>query len=392
MVPETVVIGGGIVGCSCAYYLAREGMPVLLLEKGSLGSGASKAGQCHIVTWEEPEIHLRLASASKKLYKSLSETLSIDIEYRETGSVAIVETPEGMASFGAMVDRLQTWGLDCQLLSTQELLSREPTIAGDVAGGAFFAEDAQVNPLYATMALAQGAQAHGAEIRTFTEVTDIEVSAAGAVRAVQTTAGRIPTQHVVDAAGAWSGQVARMVGLDVPVKPRKGHLVVTVPLPDDIVRNKVVLAAGYMDSLKGDVDVAIAANVQQALNGNLVLGSSRQFVGFDTSVEPAVIGLMVSRCLRFFPSLAGILAIRTWSGLRPYTPDLLPIIGPVDGVDGFYMASGHEGIGITEGPITGKLISQMLTDQPLDVPVDELLLSRFSSDGGEGQGGRYYVG
>lgn len=381
MFPDTVVIGGGIVGSSCAYYLARAGVRVLLLEKGALGSGASKAGQCHIVTWEEPEIHLRLARASKRLYASLSEELPIDIEFRETGSIAIIETPESMETFGAMIRRLQNWGLDCELLTSRELVSREPGIADDVAGGAFFAEDAQVNPLYANLGLARGAQAYGAEVRTFTEVTGIDLSPEGRVAAVTTTAERIPTKHVVNAAGAWSRQVGEMVGLDVPVRPRKGHLVVTVPVPDGTVRHKVILAAGYMDSLRGDVDVAIAANIQQTLNGNLVLGSSRQFAGFDRSVEPQVVGLMVSRCLRFFPSLASIHAIRTWAGLRPYTPDLLPIIGPVEQVEGFYMASGHEGIGITEGPITGKLISQMLTEQPLDVSVDELALSRFSSDG-----------
>ena len=351
-----------------------------MVEKGPLGCGASKAGQCHIVTWEEPEIHLRLSRASKQLYKRLSEELAVDFEYRETGSLAIVETAEGLESFGGVVRRLQAWGIDCRLLDAQEFIEMEPHVAPDVAGGAYFAEDAQLNPLLATRALAWGAQEHGAEIRTFAEVTGIELTGdGGAVAAVETTAGRIPTKAVVNAAGAWSGQIGKMVGMEIPVVPRKGHLVVTEPVPDNVVNCKLILAAGYMDSLKEGADVAVAANVQQARNGNLVLGSSRQFVGFDRAVEPEVISMMLARCVRFFPILEGIHAIRTWAGLRPYSPDLLPIIGGVEGLEGFYVASGHEGIGITQGPITGKLISELVTGEAPEIRLDELAPSRFAA-------------
>jgi len=383
--PDVVVIGGGIVGCSCAYYLSREGLKVHLLEKGPLGSGASKAGQSHIVTWEEPDTHLKLAKASKQLYRELSEDLPIDIEFQTCGSVALFEDPESFQMYGETAARLRAWGISCEMVDADELVKIEPAVAPDIGGGTIFPGDCQVNPLYATIALARAAQEQGAVIETSTEVTGIEVSSGGGrVEAVNTSTKRIPTACVVNAAGSWSAQIGAMVGLNVPVTPRKGHLVVTVPVPQDLFTHKVVLAASYMDSLKEGLDVALAANVQQVQNGNLLLGSSRQFTGFDRSVEPTVVGLMVARCLRFFPSLAGIHAIRTWSGLRPYTPDLLPIIGPVEELEGFYMATGHEGIGITEAPITGKLISQLLTGADLYVPVDELSLSRFSSGGAVG--------
>ena len=385
MYPDVVIIGGGIVGCSCAYYLSREGLKVHLLEKGALGSGASKAGQSHIVTWEEPEIHLRLSNASKQLYEVLSEELPIDIEFETCGSIALFEHLESFQAYEETADRLRAWGVSCEMVDADELIRIEPTVAPDIAGGTIFPGDCQANPLYTTIALARVAEDQGAVVETSAEVTGIELSSGGGrVEAVRTAAKRIPTGCVVNAAGAWSGQIGEMVGLNVPVTPRKGHLVVTVPVPQDLFTHKVVLAASYMDSLKEGLDVALAANVQQMQNGNLLLGSSRQFTGFDRSVEPKVIGLMVARCLRFFPSLAGIHAIRTWAGLRPYTPDLLPIIGPVEELEGFYMAAGHEGIGVTEGPITGKLISQMLTGADLDVPVDELSLSRFFSNGTAG--------
>ncbi len=380
MNPDVVIIGGGIVGCSCAYYLSQLGMKVHLVDKGAIGTGASKAGMMHIVTWEEPEIHLKLAKRSRELYKQLSQELMIDINYRETGSIAIVETPESMVTFGAMVDRLNALGVKGHMVSGEELVRMEPNIAPDVAGGAYFDDDGQVNPLYACLALAQAARQCGAVIDPFNEVTGFELNAEkNAIGAVLTAHGRISTKAVVIAAGAWSGEIGRLAGLMIPVKPRKGTLVVTVPVPEDLINCKVILAAGYMDSVKSGASsgVAVAANVQQAKNGNLLLGSSRQFVGFDGSVDPMVVASMLQRCLRFFPALAEISAIRTWAGFRPYTPDLLPIISPVEQVQGMYIAAGHEGIGITEGPVTGKLISQLITGQPTDVPLDELAFSRF---------------
>lgn len=380
MNPDVVIIGGGIVGCSCAYYLSQMGVKVHLVDKGAVGSGASKAGMMHIVTWEEPEIHLKLARRSKELYKQLSQELMIDINYRETGSIAIVEKPESMGTFGEMVTHLNTLGVKGHMVTGPELVKMEPNIAPDVAGGAYFDDDGQVNPLYACLALTQAARQCGAVIDPFNEVTGFELNPEkNAVGAVLTKNGRIPTKAVVIAAGAWSGEIGRMLGLMIPIKPRKGTLVVTVPVPDDLINCKVILAAGYMDSVKAGASsgVAVAANVQQAKNGNLLLGSSRQFVGFDGSVDPMVVASMLQRCLRFFPALAEISAIRTWAGFRPYTPDLLPIISPVEQVAGLYIAAGHEGIGITEGPVTGKVISQLITGRPTDVPLDELQFSRF---------------
>lgn len=378
--PDVVIIGGGIIGCACAYYLTQEGVRVRLVEKGALGSGASKAGMTHVVTWEEPEIHLRLAKESKHLYQELSQSLPLDIQYRETGSIAIVERPEGMEAFIATVHRLQTWGVRCQLLNAKELVAIEPKVAPDVGGGAYFEEDAQVNPLYATQALALAAKERGAVIDTFNEVLGIECSPESQqVIAVQTKKERIPTGCVVIAAGAWSAQIAKMVNLDVPISPRKGTLVVTTPLPEDFFHCKIILAAGYMDSVREGASsgVAVAANVQQVKNGNLLLGSSRQFVGFDDSVDPRVLSIMMKRNLRFFPALTKVTAIRTWAGFRPYTPDLLPIISAAEEAPGLYIAAGHEGIGITEAPITGKLISQIITKQTPDLPLGVLSLSRF---------------
>ena len=377
--PDVVIIGGGIVGCACAFYLAREGLRVQLVERGPLGSGASQAGMSHVVTWEEPEMHLRLARASRQLYEQLQEELPLPIEYRRTGSIAVVEHAVGMEGMAAMAERLNCWGVECSLLSTAELRRLEPRLAPDLAGGAFFPGDGQVNPLLVTQALAEGARQMGAVIETGCEVTGLVLdSGRKAVSGVQTARGVIATGAVVLAAGAWSGALARLAGVELPIQPRKGTLIVTAPLPEDALRCKVVLSAGYMDSLHGGPSgVAVAANVQQVQNGNLLLGSSRQFAGFDRSVDPHVVGEIIRRCLRIMPFLAQVTSLRVWSGLRPYTPDLLPVIGEFEQVQGLYAAAGHEGIGITEAPITGRLISQLVTGQPTEVPVEQLSPGRF---------------
>jgi glycine/D-amino acid oxidase-like deaminating enzyme len=383
MISDVIVIGGGIVGASCAYYLTRAGVKVHLIEKGSIGCGASKAGMMHIVSWEEPEIHLKLGRESKKLYKELNQELTLPIEFRQTGSIAILEHEDQFNTFAVTVKRLQDWGVKCQLLDNQEIIKREPNIAPDIAGGAYFEEDGQVNPLYATLALVQSCRDRGAMIESFCEVTGFEFnSEKNRVTAVLTNKGRKSTGAVVIAAGAWSGKVGEFAGLDIPVKPRRGNLAVTVPVPDDLINCKVLLAASYMDTVHsgGSTGVSVAANIQQAGNGNLVLGSSRQFVGFDTEVDPMVVAKMLNQCLRFFPILRDISVIRTWVGFRPYTPDLLPIISPIDTIDGMYVATGHEGIGITEGPITGKLISQMITKQPVAFSLEAVSFSRFKKN------------
>ncbi len=381
--PDVVVVGGGIVGCSCAYYLARAGVKVHLVEKGPLGSGTSKAGMMLVVTWEEPEIHLCLARLSRRLYVELSQELDVDIGFQPSGTIAVVESPQNMLGMGQMIGRLQQWGLRCQSLSAQEIRELEPKLSPDVAGGAYFEEDALVNPLYATLAVAHAAQGLGAVVEPGAEVTSIELTRdQSQIAAVVTSRGRISTSSVVIAAGAWSAQVGKLAGIEIPITPRRGTLVVTAPVSEEIIRCKSVMAAGYMDAVRSGSksDVAVAAVIQQTPNGNLLLGSSRQFIGFDPVVDPAVVSSVLNRCARFFPALRRLSAIRMWTGFRPYTPDLLPIIAPVEGIDGLYIAAGHEGLGITEGPATGKLISQLVTEVEREFDLQQLSFARFAKD------------
>jgi len=376
MFPDIVVIGGGIIGACCAYYLSCEGISVHLVERGWIASGCSGACQFGIGHINEG-IGRALTVASGRLYASLAEQLPLDIEYDRVGNVYIADSPKGMKALERTAHSLQNTGVRCQLLNEKELLDLEPHLAPQLVGGLFFPDDAKVQPILATLAFVKAAKERGATIQTFAEVTSIELSSNKAVMAVNTTAGRIPTKIAVNAAGAWSASIGKMVGVEIPIVPRKGHIIVTEPVPPMI--NTYLLDVSYFEAVKEDNRaLAVAMVLGQTRSGNILLGSSRQFAGFDRSVDCDVINPMTTRCLRFLPALANVHAIRIYAGLRPYTPDLLPIIDEADGVQGFYIAAGHEGKGITMGPITGKLVSQMITGQELDLPVEELSLSRFA--------------
>ena len=392
MYPDVVIVGGGIIGCSCAYYLSLEGLRVHLVERGPLLYGASKAGETQISAFagDETGIDIQLALESARLYATLSEELPLDIEYEKVGTIGFAESEEDFQWLTKAVRQLaDVDDVRYELLTFDELARWEPVLAqSSIAGAVFFPDEPTIQPHLAALGLARVAMDHGALIQTFAEVTGFELSASSEIMAVNTTAGKIPTKVVVCAAGAWSGIIGRMIGLNLPIRPCKGQIVVTQAVPR-IFNHRVVMEAAFaaaIESSSGDTtgrQLAITANIHQTARGNLLLGSSGEYVGFDCRVDPEVIMGIVARNLRFVPGLGGVHAIRAYAGLRPYTLDGLPVIGEVDQVRGFYIAAGHQKGGITRGPITGKLIGQLILGQEPDLPLTELSPARFlhSQDG-----------
>jgi D-hydroxyproline dehydrogenase subunit beta len=238
----------------------------------------------------------------------------------------------------------------------------EPNLAPDLAGGVFFPDDAQVDARRATLALLATARRQGLTRHDQAEVTAIRLlrTPAGQVSGVVTRTGEIAAERVVCAAGVWSNQVARLVGLELPVRPRQGHVLVTAKAPG-LIRHPL-LEGGYVSTVQSAEEGLQAALVAElTASGALLLGSSRQFAGFDRTVSLAIVQAIAHRAVRFLPALAQVGLIRSYAGLRPWSPDHLPLIGPVEAVPGFYLATGHEGAGICLAPITGQLIAAMLT-------------------------------
>jgi glycine/D-amino acid oxidase-like deaminating enzyme len=212
------------------------------------------------------------------------------------------------------------------------------------------------------LAMLSAARRMGLTIQTASEIVAIRRSLreGGPISAVLTRRGEIATKAVVCAAGAWSNEVSRLVGIELPTRPRKGHILVTAPAPG-LIRHPL-MEGGYVSTVHADsAELQVALVAEMTARGTVLVGSSRQFVGFDTSVSLSVLQAIAARAVRFLPSLEKVKVIRSYAGLRPWSPDHLPLIGPVSGVPGFYVATGHEGAGIDLAPITGRLIAEWVT-------------------------------
>ncbi len=375
--PDVVVVGGGIIGAACGYYLAREGLTVQLLERSFLASGSSGACEGNLLLWDkELTRELPLGQHSFRLWSELAQELEIDFEYDPKGSLMVAEGEEALAAVDRKVRDLAAAGVPGRRLDARQLHAEEPALANDIPGGALFPEDGQVEPRYATAALAEGGRRHGLVVRQDTPVRRVVLGPGGRVEAVETDRERIPTGAVVVAAGVWTREIAAGAGLEVQVSPRKGQIVVVEKAPH-LFRRKLMEAAYTSAVESGSAALQVAMVAESTRSGTLLLGSSRELVGYDRSVDLRVAAAITARAIRFFPTLAGLRSIRNYAGLRPFSPDHLPLIGPLSGAEGFYVATGHEGAGIGLAPATGRLIAQWVTGKPLDFPAGWFSPDRF---------------
>jgi glycine/D-amino acid oxidase-like deaminating enzyme len=385
---DVVVIGGGIVGAACAYYLCTAGLEVHLVERRFPASGTSRACDGLILLWDRtPGAELALGQASAALWAELTEALDTDFEYARNGTILLAEGEEDLATGQATAEAMRTGGVRAEVLDRSGLRSLEPNLAHDLAGGVFFPDDAQVDARRATLALLSAAQQEGLTLHANTEVIAIRRGTSGDrhVSGVVTRAGEIVTSTIVCAAGVWSNDVARLAGIELPIRPRKGHILVTAQVPG-LIRHPL-LEGGYVSTVQSAAeDLQVALVAEMTATGTLLLGSSRQFAGLDRSVSLAVLRAIATRAVRFLPSLANVGVIRSYAGLRPWSPDHLPLIGPLAAIPGFYLATGHEGAGIGLAPITGRLIADWIVGADLPPVAAQVCPDRFVYQLSEGSG------
>jgi glycine/D-amino acid oxidase-like deaminating enzyme len=359
---DVVVIGGGIVGAACAYYLSRAGASVRVLERGFAASGTSRACDGLILFSDKPSpAELALAQASAGLWAELAGTLELDFEYARRGTIVLAETAEGLAEGRHKAASMQAAGVRAEVLDAAALRSLEPNLAPDLAGGVFYPDEAQVDARLATVALLQAARRQGTQLLDGVTVAGIRQGTDGRAIAVVTPQGDVAAGAIVLAAGVWSNEIARTAGIELPVQPRKGHILVTARVPGLITHP--LLEGSYSASVHTAAEaLQVALVAEMTAGGTMLLGSSREFAGFDRSVSVPVIQAIAARAVRFLPALAHMSAIRSYAGLRPWSPDHLPLVGPVAAVPGLYLATGHEGAGIGLAPVTGHILSEMLID------------------------------
>ena len=377
---DVVVIGGGIIGTAIAYFLTRQKTDVILLEKNGIASGSSGAcdGAVAMQT-KKPGIHLKLALESQALLRRLQSTLPVPIEYEENGGVIVIETEDEMTVMEQFIEAQRQAGLEVELLDRAQLRSLAPHLSDHLIGATYSPGDGKINPMALTIGFARGAEQMGAEVFTNTAVLDIEVEK-GQIQAVVTTAGRVETRMVVNATGVYAARIGRMLNIEIPIKPRRGQLLVTEARPDLL---KPWLGSANYITAKFNPQLAekgaTGISLDQTKNGNFLIGSTREFVGYNKQTTVKGLKQIASRAVRILPDLKHVNLIRAFAGLRPYTSDGLPILGEVENIKGLIMAAGHEGDGIALSAITGKLISGLILDGKTDVDLNRFNLNRFSN-------------
>ncbi|MEE4562083.1 FAD-binding oxidoreductase [Paenibacillus polymyxa] len=381
---DLVIVGGGIIGTAIAYYAAKSGMKVVLAERGEIAGGTSSRCDGNILAVDkEPGFDSRMSLLSQKLVAELAKELEDEFEYRAPGSILVCENDQEMQAAELWVTRQQQEGLPFRMLDQQDLQEEWPYLAKDLPGGLECKTDSTVNPVQMTYALARAARRMGARLLPRMSIQSILKDERGNACGVETPNGVIHTDAVVLAAGVWTRSIGHSLGLDLPIIPRKGHILVSARMPS--IGNRKVMEFGYLMSKFGgqrSVDevyekYGVALVFEPTASQNILIGSSRQFVGMDTGVDQQVIRLIARRAIRFFPALANVPLMRAYTGLRPWTPDHLPIISAVDEVPGLFIASGHEGDGISLAAVTGKLVTEMVRGEPTCIPVEPLRYDRF---------------
>jgi sarcosine oxidase subunit beta len=351
----------------------------MLFERRSVASGASGAcGGFLFLQSKKPGVHLQLAMGSMERYDGLSEELEADIEFHRNGGLILIEEEVEAPIMEAFAQRQSELGLDVRLIGRKEVLRMEPRLDGPHLGATFSPADGQVNPLKLTMALVAAARRNRAEIQVGMPVRCIDREGEGyAIRTEQET---VSVARVVIAAGVWSSALVAPLGIRLPVRPRKGQMMVTEPMPRLI--HHVVLSAGYITAKyrqaeDPSADLGVGLALEQTDSGNLLVGSTREFAGFDQATTPEGLYAMARCARRAMPLLENLHIIRSFAGLRPWTPDGLPFLGKLPDHEGIFLAVGHEGDGIMLAPITGKLITEAILDRKPSVDLAALRVDRI---------------
>jgi glycine/D-amino acid oxidase-like deaminating enzyme len=345
---DAIVVGAGIVGAACARALAREGMQVTILDAAYAGGGTTAAGMGHLVAMDDSPEQLALTALSVELWRELRPALADAVEFDPCGTIWVAEDAAQMDAVREKELVYREHGIRCEVLAPARLAELEPNLRSGLAGGLFVPGDAVLYPPRAALWLLDDARAHGAAIREGCAVDEITS------HAVRCDHEMLEADVIVNAAGTLSARLTP----ELPILPRKGHLAITDRAPG-FCRHQLV-ELGYLTSAHVMTNESVAFNVQPRTTGQVLIGSSRELVGWDASTNRDVLRQMLDRAVRFMPSLSGLSIIRTWTGFRPATPDKLPLIGPWGPTAGLWIAAGHEGLGITTSLGTARLLADLV--------------------------------
>jgi glycine oxidase len=364
---DVIVVGAGLIGCSVARELAQRGLRVLLLDRQEPGKEASWAAAGMLTPASESvkeHVLVPLANASLAMYPEFIEQIEgatgIKTGYRRNGALEVFYGEGGERELRHWLAAVRSAGFQPEPLSAVELRRIEPALAQDATAGAFLAEEGSVDNRLLTPAVAEAARRAGAELRSGEEVQRLTILT-GKTTGVQTRHEKIAAAHVVLAAGCFSGQVEGAERY-APTLPVRGQMVALRPAQMPL--RHVVRGPSYL--VPRD-------------DGRLLIGATVERVGFEKGVTAAGVGRLLVDTVRMVPALSAAPVLETWSGLRPDTPDHLPILGPAD-VEGLWLATGHYRNGILLAPATARALGQWITEGQTSLPVEGFSPLRFAGN------------
>jgi glycine/D-amino acid oxidase-like deaminating enzyme len=412
---DVVVVGAGIVGCASAYYLARRGVRVVVVERGTLPGEQSRKNWGFVRQQGRDPTEMPLVMEANRMWRGLERELGADLEWVAGGNLALAADEARMARFEAWLPVAREFGLETRLLRARDLTAVVPGLAGAWAGGMHTPGDGHADPEKATDAFARAARAHGATLHVGCAVQSV-TTRAGAISGVVTERGEVRAPWVVCAAGAWSSRLVRTLGVRLPQRWVRGTVARTTPAP--AVSACAVWGPGVAFRQRRDGAFTIAAG--GALDHDVTLDSLRQLRFFlpnfwknkalfrfhvgrplleslaaalpgsaarrqplvwDRDLEPRPNAVKVQRSLaelqRVLPALPPLGIARSWAGYIDAAPDLVPVLGEVAQRKGLLLATGFSGHGFAMGPIAGRLVSEMILDGKPSLDLTAFRFSRF---------------
>jgi len=365
---DCVIVGGGVVGCAIAYYLARLGIRnTVVLERRFLASGGTgRCGGGIRQQWSTEE-NARLAMRSVRAFEDLSEELGADIEFLQGGYLVLAYTDEDVQQFTKNVVLQRSLGLEVQELTPDEA-RRDVVPMLNVEGvrmATYCAKDGSANPFLTTKAYADAARRLGVEIELYTPVTRI-LSDGPRITGVETQRGTVSAPIVVNAAGSYSVPLARTLGVELPITPYRREILVTEPLER------------FFDPMI--ISFSFGIYFRQAKHGSVIGGFAdpEEPGGFNETSSLDFLVTMSKKLVHLIPALHSVKVVRQWAGMYDLTPDARPLLGPTDGFEGFYQASGFSGHGFMIAPEVAKLVAQHIAGREPDIDIGPLNARRFA--------------
>ena len=358
--PDAIVIGAGVVGACSALALTNAGLKVLVIDRGPVASGTTGAGEGNIlVSDKEPSPELTLALRSRDAWFELNTDIGGGFELEAKGGIVVSRNEKGIADLKKLAALQRADGIDAQEVDGKALLKLEPHLSSSVEFGVLYPQDAQCQPMLAAAQIMRAVRKRGGAFVQGENVVSID-SVNGAVIGLTTDKSKYSSPIVINATGTWAGEVAKLAGSDLPIMPRRGFILVTAPAPK-LVHHKVYDADYVANVARGDADLQSSAVVEGTASGTILIGASRERVGFKNDLDVSILRQLARQAISLFPVLENIQLLRAYRGFRPYAPDHLPVIGEDAKVKGLWHAAGHEGAGIGLAPATGELISKLIT-------------------------------